>query len=249
MSSARASVGDVDLAAIGALLAEPARARVLLALTDGRSLAASVLASEAGVAQSTASYHLAKLLDAGLVTVSSRGRHRYFALSGPAVGELIEAVARVAPTQPITSLQQGTRAQALRYARSCYDHLAGRLGVTVTDALGERGVLAAHQMSADQLPRDAGGSREVPSPVAYTVTEAGAVTLAALGIDAQAGELVRACLDWTEQRPHIAGPLGRALLTRMLELQWLVRDSATRAVRLTEAGRSSLTDRLGVRLP
>jgi DNA-binding transcriptional ArsR family regulator len=223
--------GDANIAAVGALLAEPARAKVLLALADGRSLPASVLAMEAGVAASTASHHLARLVDAGLITAVARGRHRYFALAGPQVGELIETVARVAPTQPINSLRQGTRAHAVRYARRCYDHLAGRLGVAVTEALQEHDMLVAS---------DGAG---------YTVTEHGASTLAKLGIDAGAGDVARCCLDWTEQRHHVAGTLGRALMTRLLELGWLSRDPRTRAMHLTDAGRVNLPTRLGVRLP
>ena len=224
-------IGDTDLSAVGALLAEPARSKLLLALGDGRALAASVLAVEAGVAASTASHHLKKLVEGGLLTVSSRGRHRYFALAGPRVAELIEAAARVAPAQPITSMRQGTRAHALRYARRCYDHLAGRLGVAVTDALRTQGVLA---------------SARAPG---YTVTEHGAATLAGLGVHAQPGDVVRACLDWTEQRDHIAGPLGKELMTRLLDLGWMVVAPATRAVRITDSGRASLPDRLGVQLP
>ena len=223
--------GDTNLAAVGALLAEPARAKVLLALTDGRSLAASVLASEAGVAPSTASHHLARLVDAGLITVVNRGRHRYFALAGPQVAELIEAVARVAPPEPITSLRQGTRAHAVRYARRCYDHLAGRLGVAITDAFQEHGVL---------LASDGAG---------FTVTDEGAGALKELGIDASPGDVSRGCLDWTEQRNHLAGTLGRALLTHLFELGWISRDARTRAVRVTEAGRANLPARLGVQLP
>jgi DNA-binding transcriptional ArsR family regulator len=224
-------IGEPDLAAVGALLAEPARAKVLLALVDGRSLPASLLASEAGVAASTASHHLARLLDAGLVTVTNRGRHRYFTLAGAEVAQLIEAVARFAPLQPIRSLRQGTRAHALRYARSCYDHLAGKLGVAVTDALQEQGMIGA---------RDGGG---------FTVTKQGASTLLELGIDARAGDVVRGCLDWTEQRDHIAGRVGRALMSRLLELGWLSRDEGTRALHLTDAGRTDLPLRLGLRLP
>ena len=203
--------GDVDLAAVGAVLAEPARAKVLLALGDGRSLPASVLASEAGVAPSTASHHLARLVDAGLIVAEVRGRHRYFALAGPEVGGLIEAVARVAPAQQVRSLRQGTRAHAVRYARHCYDHLAGRLGVAVADAL----------------------------------TTDGDRKLETLGVAALAS---RPCRDWTEQRDHIAGPLGTALLTRFLELDWLVRSEQTRALRLTDAGRAGFTDALGLDL-
>jgi DNA-binding transcriptional ArsR family regulator len=203
--------GDADLAAVGAVLAEPARAKVLLALGDGRSLPASLLAAEAGVAPSTASHHLARLVDAGLVVAEARGRHRYFSLAGPEVGQLIEAVARVAPPQQVRSLRQGTRAHAVRYARHCYDHLAGRLGVAVADALA------------------ADGERK----------------LEALGVPPLAA---RPCRDWTEQRDHIAGPLGTALLSRFLELEWLVRSEKTRALRLTDAGRAGFPDALGLDL-
>jgi DNA-binding transcriptional ArsR family regulator len=216
---------NADVASVGALLAEPARAKVLLALGDGRSLAATTLASEAGVAPSTASHHLARLVDGGLLTVTSHGRHRYYALAGPHVADLLEAVARVAPAQPVTSLRAGTRAHALRYARHCYDHLAGRLGVAVTEAL----VL---------LRRDD-----------FELTEAGAEKLAAIRVDGRAGEGARACLDWTEQRHHVAGQLGRNVLQRLLELDWLQRSTGTRALRLTDAGRTALQSELGVTLP
>jgi DNA-binding transcriptional ArsR family regulator len=215
-------IGDADLASVGALLAEPARAKVLLALGDGRELAASVLAAEAGVAASTASHHLARLVDAGLVTVETRGRHRYFSLAGPQVGELIEAVARVAPAQEVRSLRQGTRAHGVRYARSCYDHLAGRLGVAVADVLWD---------------------------ASFAITPEGAARLASLGIDTRAGDAARQCRDWTEQRDHIAGPLGRALLNRLLELGWLTRDGKTRALRVTGTGAVAFPSDLGVELP
>jgi DNA-binding transcriptional ArsR family regulator len=223
--AAQSANGDVDLAAVGALLAEPARARVLLALGDGRSLPAGMLAAEAGVAASTATHHLGRLVEGGLVTVATRGRHRYFTLAGPHVAELLEAVARVAPAQPVTSLHEGTRAHALRYARSCYDHLAGRLGVAVADAL--------------LIVRDD----------TFEVTEGGAAKLASVGVHAHVGDTARPCVDWTEQRPHVAGALGQALLCRLLELEWLQRDPHTRAVRLTDAGRARMAAELGVVIP
>lgn len=236
--------GEMDLAAVGAVLAEPARARVLLALADGRALPASMLALEAGVAPSTASHHLTRLVEAGFVTVARRGRNRYFALSGPHIGELIEAAARVAPRQPITSLRQGTRAYAVRYARCCYDHLAGRLGVAVTDALCEQGVLTeSRDPAADS--RDDGG-REI---VGFVVTSRGVEVFGSFGVPSAAGEAVRGCLDWTEKRHHVAGPLGRALLTQMVDRGWLTRDPATRAMRLTGLGLRDLPERLGVELP
>jgi DNA-binding transcriptional ArsR family regulator len=217
---------DADLASVGALLAEPARAKVLMTLGDGRSLPASMLASEAGVAASTASHHLARLVDGGLLTVVTRGRHRYFTLAGPHVAELLEAVARVAPAQPVRSLREGTRAHTLRYARRCYDHLAGRLGIAVADAL--------HLVARDDT---------------FEVSDVAAAKLVRVGIEVNAGETARACLDWTEQQHHLAGALGRTLLRRLLELDWLQRDPHTRAVRLTDAGRAGLPAELGVVIP
>jgi DNA-binding transcriptional ArsR family regulator len=222
-------VGDADIAAVGAVLAEPARAKVLLALADGRALPASMLAAEAGVAPSTASHHLARLLDAGLITVVPRGRHRYYALAGPRVGELIEAIACLAPTQPVTSLRSGTRAHALRYARCCYDHLAGRLGVAVADAFCGQGLFE----STD------GG---------FTVTLRGETVLRDLDVDLREGTFARGCLDWTEQRPHLAGAPGRAVLSAFIELGWLARTERTRALRLTDAGATNLRNRFGVEL-
>ena len=221
----RSMYADADLASVGALLAEPARTKVLMALGDGRSLPASMLAAEAGVAASTASHHLSRLVEGGLLTVVTRGRHRYFTLAGPQVAELLEAVARVAPARPVTSLREGTRAHALRYARRCYDHLAGRLGVAVADAL--------------LVVRDE----------SFEVTESGAAKLASVGVCAHVGDTARACVDWTEQRPHMAGSLGQALLRRLLELEWLQRDPHTRAVQLTAAGRARLPAELGVVIP
>src|SRR3954452_16052779 len=140
MASAHIS-GDADLAALGSVLGERARARMLLALGDGRALPAGVLASEAGVAASTASQHLGRLVDAGLLAVVPQGRHRYYRLAGPQVAELIEALARVAPAAPVHSLREGTRAHAIRTARTCYDHLAGRLGVSLMQALIAEGAV------------------------------------------------------------------------------------------------------------
>src|SRR5579859_7457960 len=133
--------GDADIAKIGALVADPARARILLALGDGRALPATVLADEAGVAASTTSAHLAKLVGGKLLTVQRHGRHRYFALAGPEVAELIEALAQLAPAAPVRSLREGSRANAIRVARTCYDHLAGMLGTQLMAALLEQGML------------------------------------------------------------------------------------------------------------
>src|SRR5437764_3632906 len=148
---------------------------MLLALGDGRALPASVLASEAGVAASTASGHLGKLVDAGLLDVDAQGRHRYYRLSGPQVGELLETLARIAPAAPVRSLREGTRAHALREARTCYDHVAGRLGVAIFGALIGAGAITG----GDGLHREGGEDRLSARgrDVDYRLTAAGAERL------------------------------------------------------------------------
>jgi DNA-binding transcriptional ArsR family regulator len=245
--------GDADLSALGAALAEPPRARMLLALLDGRALAASVLADEAGVAVSTASVHLALLLDAGLVTVRPQGRHRYYALAGPEVAELLEAVARLAPPAPVRSLREGTRANALRRARTCYDHLAGRLGVALFAALIEQELVAGgdgrHRHERARADRLSASGHDLH----YRLTPAGRERLSGLGValpapDAAGAIAVRYCVDWTEQAHHLSGAVGRALTARLLELGWLTRLPRTRAVRLAPPGEAGLAEAFGVRL-
>jgi DNA-binding transcriptional ArsR family regulator len=244
--------GDADLAALGAVLGERARARILLALGDGRALAATVLASEAGVAASTASAHLARLVDAGLIAVTVQGRHRYYRLAGPHVAELIEVLARIAPAAPVRSLREGTRAQALRAARTCYDHLAGRLGVALLQALIRDGAIVGgdgrHRLDGDGDDRLSATGRDV----GYRLTGAGARRLATLGVelpDSRPERLaLRYCVDWSEQAHHLSGPLGRSLARRLLELGWLRRAERGRAVHVTDAGRRGLRTELGLQL-
>ncbi len=254
-SATRPPLGDADLAAVGALLADQARARILLALADGRALPASVLAAEAGVAASTASSHLSKLLDGGLVEVLPQGRHRYYRLAGEQVGELVETLARLAPAQPVRSLREGTRSQAMRAGRTCYDHLAGRLGVSVFAALIERGWVTGgdgrHHIETARDDRLAAPGHDL----AYTLTPRGCEGLDGLGValpalagaDAQ-GLPLRYCVDWTEQRHHVSGAVGRALAQRLLELEWIKRLPRGRAVKVTDAGRAGLRERLGLAL-
>ncbi len=152
--------GDAHIAAVGSLVADPGRARILLALGDGLALPATVLADEASVAASTASSHLAKLVDGGLLTVERHGRHRYFRLAGPHVAELIETLARVAPATPVRSLRQGNRAEAVRSARTCYDHLAGVLGAELMSAMLEQGLLAGGDGQFDHAPARTASPRQ-----------------------------------------------------------------------------------------
>ena len=236
--------GDTDLAALGSVLGERARARMLLALGDGRALPASVLASEAGVAASTASAHLAQLVDAGLLAVTPQGRHRYYRLAGPQVAELIELLARVAPAAPVRSLREGTRAQALREARTCYDHLAGRLGVDVMQAL-----IADGSVTGGTGRHDPGNGDRLSSyghAIDYRLSEHGSGRLAELGVDFEPGTALRYCVDWTEQAHHLSGRVGKALATRLLELRWLRRADRGRAVHVTKAGRRGLAAEFGI---
>jgi DNA-binding transcriptional ArsR family regulator len=242
--------GDVDIAAVAALIADTARARILLALSDGRALPASLLAAEAGVAASTASEHLRKLADAGLVSVHPQGRHRYFRLGGPAVAEAVESLCRLAPATEIRSLREGTRAHALRQARTCYDHLAGRLGVGVFASLLEAGAITGgdglHRVESRGSDRLAASG----SDVSYTLTERGQTMLGRIGValprPAEDGRIaLRYCVDWSEQRHHLSGVVGRTLCQRLFQLGWLTRHDRGRAVRITEAGSRGIARAFG----
>lgn len=246
--SSEPTVGDADIAGVAALIGERSRARVLMALLDGRALPASVLAGEAGVAPSTASEHLAQLVAAGLVTVQPQGRARCFRLAGPPVAEALEALARISAPEPIRSLRQGTRAHALRRARTCYNHLAGRLGVAVMSAMLEENLLTGGD--GRYRPQDADRLSAPGTELTYRLTDRGREALSALGIDLRALDrhhpMIRYCVDWSEQRHHLAGALGAALTRRMFELNWIRRINQRRAVVLTDAGRHGLAETLGV---
>ncbi len=244
--------GDADIASIGALVADPGRAKILLALGDGRALPASVLADEAGVAVSTASAHLGKLVTGGLLRVERHGRHRYFRIAGPQVGELIEALARVSPPAPVRSLKQGSKAQAVRFARTCYDHLAGMLGTHLMEAMLDQELLTGGDGVFDP---DAAREDRLATPgidLDYRLTPSGVRELKAFGIDFDSlpnrRPLIRYCVDWSEQRHHLAGSLGAALTTRMIDLGWVRKADRSRAVHVSDEGFDGLRELFGVEL-
>jgi DNA-binding transcriptional ArsR family regulator len=223
------------LASVAALLGDPARAAMMQAMMDGRALTASELARVAGITPQTASSHLARLTSAGLLAMEKQGRHRYHRLATPSMARLIESLMHVAAEiEPVRRpVVTGPRDLALRAARTCYDHLAGRLGVALADAL----VAAGHV----ELDSDAG-----------IVTPAGIVLLERVGIDAMsAGRgrrvLCRPCLDWSERRPHLAGTLGAALCRLSFERGWVRRVEGTRAVSITPKGQRAFRETFGVR--
>jgi len=211
-----------NIAAIAALLGDPARANMLTALMHGQALTATELAQEAGVMLSTASGHLGKLNEAGLVKIEKQGRHRYFRLSGADVAGVLEGLMGVAARTGHLRVRTGPRDPELRRARVCYDHLAGDAAVRMYDRLQAAGMLAA-------------------TNGALRLTKAGERFFSAMGIDLDAvalgrRPLCRACLDWSERRHHLAGALGATLLTHIYDRGWAKRVPNSRVVTFTKAG-------------
>ncbi|MBS2553136.1 helix-turn-helix transcriptional regulator [Catenulispora sp. NL8] len=224
----------VDLAAVARLLADGTRAAFCLALLDGRAWTAGELARYAGVTQSTATSHLNLLVGGGLLADERHGRHRYLRIADRRVFELLEVLAELAPRQPVRprSLTVATRQQALLDARLCYDHLAGAVALEIKDAMVERGLLVW----------------DTGQPAAAALTDRGAAWFADVGIVLPASRRppVRACLDWTERRTHLAGVVGGALCGHALAADWVTRVGTTRALRVTPLGRQALHDHLGL---
>jgi DNA-binding transcriptional ArsR family regulator len=214
------------------LLGDPGRAAIVLSLMDGLALPAGELASIANVAPQTASGHLARLIDGGLLSMERQGRHRYYRLSSPEVADAIEALL-VLTARP-KSRERTVTAGSLAHARTCYAHLAGWLGVQIAEELERRGLL------------------RVSGPKHYSVSAPGRTWFESLGIEIPEDtralkKLARRCLDWTERRHHLAGPLGCSMYKRLVELRWVVPIRGTRAVRVSLEGKSRLWELL--RLP
>ena len=234
MNASPPGAGAAELAGLARLLADNTRAMICLALLDGRAWTAGELASHARVAPSTATEHLNRLIAGGLLTERRQGRHRYVELAGPHVAQVLEDLtAHLDPAPvPVRSLRSAVTSAAFARARTCYDHLAGRLGVEVADAMIRTGLL---QCSAGCALTDAG--------LAWLTT--------ALGVDPAAlrqtrRPLARVCLDLTERRPHLAGVAGAEICRHFLDQRWTVRVGSGRALRVTPAGQAALHDLLGI---
>lgn len=227
----RAPSDGASIARLAALLADPTRAGMCLTLLDGTAWTAGELATTTGVARSTASEHLDLLVAGGLLAEERQGRHRYLRIATPAAAQLVESLAvQAGPGAVPRSLRAVTAGEAMARGRTCYDHLAGRLGVAVLDALVDRHLVSLRRGVA--------------------LTEAGQRWLADLDVDVddlarQRRPLLRSCLDWTERRPHLAGAVGAAVCTRFTDRAWVER-GAGRTVRVTDSGSRALRRLLGL---
>ncbi|HEX2132861.1 MAG TPA: helix-turn-helix domain-containing protein [Actinophytocola sp.] len=227
-------VRGADLAKLAALLADETRAEFCLALLDGRAYTASELARHVGVAPSTTTEHLNRLVASGLLTERRQGRHRYVRLASPEAAELLErltAHVQPAPSTP-TTLRAATTSAALARGRTCYDHLAGRLGVAITDAMIANGL----------LDQDTGFAL-TPAGMSWLTSDLG---IAPADLRPTTRPLARACLDWTERRSHLAGTSGAHICRRFRENLWTRPIGSSRAVRLTPAGEQALHQLLGI---
>jgi DNA-binding transcriptional ArsR family regulator len=228
-------VAAANMVEVAALVGDTARATMLAALMGGQALTASELAALAHISRPTASGHLNKLLAARLLAVSQKRRNRYYRIASPLVAGMLESIKAVAALEtPARYQPRSAQDDALRFARTCYDHLAGRLGVAIADALVAKRFIVLTEEGGE-------------------VTPSGARFLTIFGADLNAKSagrriFCRACLDWSERRYHVAGFVGTEIWRRCLELGWLAQQRGTRAVQITAAGRRGLRDTLGVKL-
>jgi DNA-binding transcriptional ArsR family regulator len=225
---------DADLAAIGRLIGDPNRARMLQVLLGGQPQSGSSLAAAAGISRALASAHLKKLTAGGLLKAERSGRQQLYSIAAGQVAEALETLLLLAPATPVRSLHGSTRMRNLRWARMCYDHLAGVVGVAVTETLSARRTIAQQDG-------------------AWVLGPSGQQVLGRLGIDAAAvphrtRPLLRPCLDWTERRHHLAGGLGAAVSAELCRREWVRRVEGTRIVLVTPAGTTGLSSWLGLDL-
>src|ERR1700678_889711 len=225
---------DADLASVASLMADRHRAQMLLTLLGGTPQSGAALAEAAGISRSLASAHLKKLVTGGLVRAQPSGRQQLYSIASEPVADALEILTLLAPGTKVRSLGDATRAKSLRWARMCYDHLAGAVGVSLTEALIGRGLL---------LERDG----------AFLMTAVGTAEFGAFGLDVghlerRTRPLLRPCLDWSERRYHLAGSLGAALTAALAARGWIATREASRIVTVTQAGQDGLREWLGIDL-
>jgi DNA-binding transcriptional ArsR family regulator len=225
---------DADLAAVGRLIGDPNRARMLQVLLGGQPQSGSALAAAAGISRALASAHLKKLTAGGLIRAERRGRQQLYSIAADQVGEALETLLLLAPATPVTSLRGSARMRNLRWARMCYDHLAGVVGVAVTETLNGLGAIGEQDG-------------------AWVLGPQGPTVFSRLGIEAAAlprrtRPLLRPCMDWTERRHHLAGGLGAALTAEFARRDWVRRSDGSRVMTVTPAGCAGLDEWLGLDL-
>jgi DNA-binding transcriptional ArsR family regulator len=221
-----------NVAKIATLVSESSRAAILTVLLDGRFHPVNELAYMAGIKPQTASFHLTKMMNANVVAVEKQGRHRYYGILNEEVAQVMESLLSLAPPVEVRSLKQATEDKQIRFARTCYDHLAGSLGTQLKDSLIEKGFLSEEQHE-------------------FLVTERGHEFFKTFQIDIEMSRKKRRsfspkCLDWSERRHHIAGSLGNVILERLLELDWIQRLPNTRAIKITSEGKRGLKETFSI---
>lgn len=223
-----------NLAEVASLIGNPSRAAMLVSLLGGKALPAGDLARTARISPQTASTHLAKMINAGLLIQESHGRHKYFRLANSEVGHALEALQTISPPKPIRSLRESNQLHALQFARTCYDHLAGKIGVALTDRLVEMNFIEE-------------------SGKEFILNAKGKTKLHEFGVTVEKSPksrrcFARQCLDWSERRYHLAGSLGASLTRRLFELKWIENLPDGRAVHVTDVGIKGLSEEFGLHL-
>lgn len=221
-----------NISKIAALLSDQTRSSILLSLMDGTIHPVSELAYIAKVKPQTASFHLHKMLEANLISVEKHGRHRYYRLISSDVATVIESMLNISPEPPVNSLRDSREKSAIHYARTCYDHLAGYMGVQITNSLIQQNIIKKEGLN-------------------FEVTQEGNHFFQSFGINIDEQKkkrraYARCCLDWSERQHHIAGALGNALLVKMLEQQWITRLPNTRAIKVTSNGSTQIKKNFGL---
>lgn len=225
---------DPNIAKIAGLLSEPSRAAILTALLDDRYYAAGELANRAGITPQTASFHLAKMVDTKIITVEKQGRHRYYRIENQEIAQILESLLYLAPPVEIKSFRQSNETKAIKQARTCYDHIAGNLGVQLTDSMINMGVLILEGKSLNLTDKGGAFFTEFQVDIPH--------------VRKKRRSFSHKCLDWTERRYHLGGALGNALLEKFMELNWVQKKKNSRALTITQIGTKGLQDVFQIRI-
>lgn len=225
--------GDTDIASIAAVLADPTRVRILFSLNSEKALPATELARAAGVSRSSASFHLTKLVESGLLTAETCGKYRYFRIANERIVPALEMLATIAPEESVVSLRQSRRADQIRFGRLCQEHMGGFIAVRITDTFLNQGVLSE-------------------APDGYVLTERGCTSLRSVGVEIPVtsgiGSYVPRHPDWSEESHHMAGVVATSLARLLLDRGWIKQVGSSRAVRVTDVGKAAILETFDIDL-